>query len=298
MESDSDEDIDNFDIFRDLDIDLMDVFTRSQRAELRRMARLHNLRTTADFVRMFQQQRNERIFKLYWLFGFFPLPKVNYGLLWRRHRPADIVRSSMRLVIAIAAGAVRLSRLFVYGIAVFQWLRDILQWVFIYGSMVTFSTNFFVDIETYIFRDSADVLHPRGSTSDWLKNLQLANGNVLDWSLWTKILYDMVSSTVRLQCVKDQDGDLEFCYIDKNSLIFRFSDVIALHFPIFESLPSPVLTFLVVLLYLTYGFAGQMISFNVLFYFIMQIIFRFESVSKIIFGVGKILWHNGGELIV
>lgn len=295
MESDSDEDIDNFDIFRDLDIDLMDVFTRSQRSELRRMARMHNLRTTADFVRMFQQQRNERILDLYWLFGFFPLPKVNYGLLWRRHRPADLVRSGMRLIIAIAAGAVRISRLFVYGIAVFQWLKDILQWIFIYGSMVTFSTNFFVDIGTYIFRDNVDILYWRGN-SNWATNLLRAHGAMLDLGLWNQVVYDMVSSTVRRICL--DDGVTRRCYLDKDSLIFRFSDVIVLHFPIFERLPSLVLTTTVVLLYLMYGFAGQLISFNVIFYFIMQIVFRFEGISKIIFGVGKILWHNGAELIV
>lgn len=295
MESDSDEDIENFDIFRDLDIDLMDVFTRSQRSELRRMARVHNLRTTADFVRMFQQQRNERIFDLYWLFGFLPLPKVNYGLLWRRHRPADLVRSSMRLIVAIVAGMMKISRLFVYGIAVFQWLRDILQWIFIYGSMVTFSPNFFVDIENYILRDNVDIIRTQ-SSSHWVTNLLKAHGVIIDRELWTQVIYDMVSSTIRRQCY--DDGVTQQCHLDKDSLIFRVSDVIELHFPIFERLPAFVLTTTVVLLYLMYGFAGQLISFNVIFYFIMQIIYRFEGLSKIILGVGKILWHNGAELIV
>lgn len=258
---------------------------------------MHNLRTTADFVRMFQQQRNERIVKLYWLFGFFPLPNVNYSLLWQRHRPADLVRSSMRLFLAISAAAVRLSRLFVYGIAVFQWLRDILQAVLIYSSMVTFSPNFFVDIETYVFRDTQALLQPRNGTSNWLDTLPINDGNVFDWNLWTMILRDMVSSTVRIQCTKAEDAS-KTCVIDRNSLIFRFSDVIALHFPIFDRLPSPVLTILVVLLYLVYGFAGQMISFNVLIYYMMQLFSRFNGMITIITGVGKIVWHNGTEMIM
>lgn len=297
MESDSDEDIENFDIFRDLDLDLMDVFTRSQRAELRRMARMHNLRTTSDFVRLFQQRRNERILKIHWLFGFFPLPNVDYALLWRRHRPADLVRSSMRFFVAITAAAVRLSRLFVYGIAVFQWLRDILQAVLIYSSMVTFSPNFFVDIETYIFRDSKDVLRPRNATS-WIDNLPINDGSVFDWNLWLTLLRDMVSSTVRLQCSTDLVTKEQTCEIDRNALIFRFSDVVALHFPIFDRLPSIVLTILMMFIYVAYGFAGQMISFNVLFYFMMQVYNRLSSIIRFTTGIAKILWHNGADLIM
>lgn len=295
MDSDSDNDAENFDIFRDLDLDLMEVFNRLQRAELRRIARMHNLRTTADFVRMFQQQRNERIVKLHWLFGFIPLPNVNYTLLWRRHRPVDIARTSMRIFIGITAAAIRLSRLFVYGIAVFQWLRDILQAVLIYSSMVTFLPNFFVDIETYIFRDSQETWVPHNRTL-WVNSLPINDGNVFDWTLWYTMLRNVVSSTVRLQCEKVHGN--EVCVIDKNSLIFRFSDVIALHFPIFTRLPSLVLTTLVVSLYVAYGFAGQMISFNVLFYFMMQIHARFNSTVKLIIGVMKILWLNGAEMVM
>lgn len=274
------------DIFRDLDTDLSEIFTRSQQDEIRRLT--NRLRQ--------HHETHERYVHLYWLW-FLPLPVVNYALIWRRNRPANLAQTALRAFLAISTMVVRLSRFLAYLAFTGHWLRDVIKFMLVYCSLVTFSENFFVDIVTYIFRNSESLLERRNQLQNTDFFPQLDGSAIPNWLFWWTVASNSVALLLRMKCeISAEFPEQGACQIDRNALIFRFSEASMVVFPALKTVPLPVLTAFTVLLYVVYGLGGQFLCFNVLLFWLINTMRRTYPALDFMGKLSKVLWYGGSTV--
>lgn len=286
---------DFLDIFRDLDTDLLEIFARSRREELQRWIRNnpHLARDITEAENRRQRDRNERVAHLVWLW-VLPLPVVNYSLLWRRHRPANLTHWALRTGIALATILVRLLRFIAYLTFTGHWIRDMFRVMFIFCSLATYSENYFVDIITYVFRNLTDLVRR-----------QMQQGNYPTFSIFeqaisNRLIYELVCNLIaaqlRVKCVGSASEPIT-CLVDQNALIFRFLDVLAKVFPLLLNVPQPILTALTVCLYLIYGIGCQFICTNVIFFLFMHTARRWTPAMDFLGRVSKMLLNSAPSMV-
>lgn len=240
-----------------------------------------------------QNQRRDRelAITIFWLLGLFPIPVVNYALLWRRNRPDNWRTALARIVTTTTLILVRLGRLMAYMVLTGNWIKDIVRFLTVFGSMVTFSDNFFRDIFTYMVRNYPLLVQRK-------YNLLHEQEGEIEWENLVQFVCDNLAMYVNTHCVFSGDGDNGgYCTLHEQLLIFRFSNALIKIFPGFVQLPNFMLTFTTVCIYLSYGLIGQFLGFNVLFFFMLHIGHRWVPLLLFFGKCGKAAWQSTGTMV-
>lgn len=233
---------------------------------------------------------HEQVVHIIWLLGIFPLPVVNYSLLWRRNRPQNWRQALIRSLTTILLGIVRMGRILGYFILAGGWIRDIVRHISIFGNMVAFSDNFFQDIFTYALRNYPLLVQ---------RKYELEMSESIEWNTVDQCIIDTLAWNIRTNCVfpADTESGAGYCTLHLESLIFRFSKALLQVFPFFNFMPSAVLTLTTIVLYMSYGLIGQFLGFNVIFFFSLHSFHRWMKFFGFMGQLGKTLWHSTGSLV-
>lgn len=239
----------------------------------------------------------EDILGVVWVGDVLPLPTVNYPLLWHRYRPASFRAFVTNVLTYSALLMIKFGRTVVYILAASNWIKDTLRFVMMFGSMVTFSENFFQDIFTYAVRGYPLLVERK---YEMLQN----NSARLVWSGVSQAVVDTLAQNVRANCtygtLQFEDGSLEpfgECVLNTNSLIFRFSDALVRVFPLFDSVPSVFLTLITISIYVIYGLLAQVFGFNVIFFFLLHSFHRWIGMFSFVGRFAKALWLSTDSMV-
>lgn len=322
----SDEDIDSLDqndIFRELDTDLVEIFNRGQFADLftdlplqeqnERLDRINELLTSRNINEYFQKQRereqegSDSYVSFLWEFGLFPLPIFHYSRLWRRFGPNNIQESLIRLTTIVMTTLVRVIRFSLFIIASSAYLHNILRNLFIFSNLLTFSNNFLRDIVTFMFRNDSGLLERHQTIVGGSKGIFYFKDDAdfhtySTWKVATTAAYNWVSSLINMTCVTfSNDGNIKTeCDLHEDTLIFRFSRIMSDFFPSMtttESNFSWSLTISTVVLYLFYALGGDLICLNVLFFCTVNMGKQVLHYKDIYAGLGRIVWNTLHNII-
>lgn len=240
-----------------------------------------------------QNQRRDRelAITIFWLLGLLPIPVVNFALLWRRNRPENWRMALARIVTTTTLILARLGRLMSYMVFTANYIKDIVRFLTLFGSMVTFSDNFFRDIFTYMVRNYPLLVQRK-------YNLLHEQEGEIERESFVQFVCDNLAMYVNTHCVLSGDGDsVGYCTLHEQLLIFRFSNTLIKIFPGFVQLPDFMLTFTTVCIYLSYGLIGQFLGFNVLFFFILHIFHRWVPLLSFFGKFGKAAWQSTGTMV-
>lgn len=184
----------------------------------------------------------------------------------------------------------------VYLLAASNWVKDILRFVMMFGSMVTFSENFFQDIFTYAMRGFPLLVERK-------YHLMENNSGQIEWTSVSQSIIDTLAQNVRADCtlVGDQDEVsvplVGWCSLNDNSLIFRFSDALVRVFPLFNSVPSIFLTLTTITIYVIYGLLAQACGFNVIFFLLLHSFHRWIGLFSFLGRFAKALWLSTDSIV-
>lgn len=252
------------DIFRDLDTDLMEIFHRGHFSEMFRNlpAEEHDRRIEAlnRFLRR-RYERDPKYVKLIWLFRFFPLPVVKYRTIWNDIRP-NLGLIVMRALTAVVLMIVKVFRLTMFIIGSSYYLKRIFRTLLIFGNELTFSTNFFRDVYTYILRDHEYLFYRLSNLETYGWWYTIGNTNNIDslsnYQYFRGVFLNFLVSPLMANCNKVNDRYI--CFPNTSSLIYKFEDVFKNNLP--ETSQSSIL---VVLVYLLYALVGNFICMNIFY---------------------------------
>lgn len=192
-----------------------------------------------------------------WLLGVFPLPVVNYGLLWRRHWPADLRGTLRVLSFRLAVLSRVLFRVFVFVFTSMFWTQHVLFAIARCGNMVTFSKNFYGDIVTYMLRNYPMYVQRQAEIVG--ESQENINYTPQFASVW-QFIRDTLALTIKVKCNVAADGT-KVCEPATDSLIFKLSAIISQGF--LAETPSILLTTLTVSLYLLWVVGAELLTVNV-----------------------------------
>lgn len=213
--------------------------------------------------------RREPVARVKWIFGFIPLPIVNYALLWRRNRPHNLRHSLSAIALSFCTIILRILRWLLYFLSLGNYARNALSLFITLASSATFSENSLSDIYSYILRDSLFLLDRRAA-------IVFGLAGTTEKSFF-QFLVDKLALQLNGMClVASVEGSLlddekrMWCNVKQDTLIFRFSRAIESKF----SMPAPLLTSVTVFIYVAYGLLAQVVGFNVIFFFILLMGYR------------------------
>lgn len=236
--------------------------------------------------------REQRLIYTIYFLSILPLPVINFPVLWRRIRRHTIAEWAGKICVAFARQIIRLGRIIWYTLIMIWWLEDVCKFISVFGSMATFSSAFFEDITTYLFRNWPILLQRKASLMEkWGEEPPIIQLETI-----LQYVLDYASLHVRTICTKSE-SDVISCAVDKNSLIFRFSDVVVSSWPLFEQFPNFALTFVTTLFYLGYGILAQLIGSNVLIFLSVHTIHRWLPSSYFYSNLIKMIWNHSAGLI-
>lgn len=242
-----------------------------------------------------REKEQNRLAKVIWVYGVLPLPVVYYSRIYQRLRGGRAQEYLLRFVHFVGVWLMKLMRAITVLIIASGWFRQIFNMFMAHASAVTYSDNFLKDIYTFILRDSTTLLERRAAWGPqpypWVQYFTL-NQFVLD------VLARMLSVSCIFASLSTEDGrdfKKRECKIDKNSLIFKLAEILAIKFPIFLLLSPWVLTTVTVVVYLTYGIVGQYICLNVLSAHFTNIGFRSLPFFKFVGKLAKLMWTTPGN---
>lgn len=279
------------DIFDTLDASFSDVFTVSQLRELRRMARIHNLRSATDLLNFLREQHDHRLFRMRWIWDIIPVPSINLALL-RRHHSARTVAIS---IVSLAQAALILTKRLIVAAGYYFCLMFVIQTVVNQISIFVFSENFLVDISTYMLRNYPLLMDARRSIALGDIDSYVDFDNASLWQMFKAVASAFLSMAIRVRCEKNAKDEITTCDIDTNSLIFKFSDILRSYLP---PLPSPLHTAAVVIFYVTYGLAAQLITTNMCAHYGYFLVCRVFRPCKFMIRLGKLLWLNAKNTVI
>lgn len=315
--------LDQNDIFRELDTDLVEIFNRGQFADLftdlplqeqnERLERINELLTSRNINEYFKKQKEreqegaDRYVSILWKFGLFPLPIFHYSRLWRRFGPNNIRESLIRLATIVLTNLMRVIRFSLFIIASSAYFHNILRNLFIFSNLLTFSNNFLRDIITFMFRNYSGLLERhqtivRGSKGIFYFKEDEDFHTYSTWKVATTAAFNWVSSLINMTCVTFSDnGKVKTkCNLHEDTLIFRFSRIMSDFFPSMtttESNFSWALTTSTVILYLFYALGGDLICLNVLFFCTVNMGKQFLYYKDVYAGLGRIVWNTLHNII-
>lgn len=273
----------HLDLFRDLDVDLIDLFSRGNVAllfdglpEEERNARLAELNVllSSRFVGSFQAPRHRNRLKYAYrryvyrkqLFLRIPIPMVRVGLLWREYSPS-------------------LLAYFTHMYRIFMWLTTYIMWIsvswfvilmlcrfvfnvlLLYISQTVLLNDLVSDVVTYFLSDSVhyhdiykDAFKHGLNFFYFLDEFDDERDGNSSLQYFQKVYHYWVASFLNMNCqpntrIKDYE-----CIVDTNSLVFKFEDTVRTNLPSFGSFQVLATTLTI---YFAYVIVSTYIAFHV-----------------------------------
>lgn len=294
----------NADIFQNLDRDLMDIFQEQQLAAFFRTVplerhdeRLNQLNQLIGRSHRLQTNDNHespnRYVKLVWFLNFIPLPVVKYRRIWR---DVNGVQAAWRLLTFVIINITRIFRFAMFLVGSSFYLQRIARTLFLFGNEITFSTNFFNDVLTYLLRYNTwifhrfEVIQTNGIRFSLGLDGQLTIGSFIEFV--KRFFIHTLILQIRSVC-ENSNGEVT-CGADDSSLIFKFDQIFRSKLP---NLNENYLTLLVVTIYLSYALIGNMICMNISYLYSVNIFNRFMKYSGYYSGLFRAVWKASADLI-
>lgn len=252
---------------------------------------LNTTELPANVERNPSQHAREIMYRIYF-FGIIPFPIINFPIVWSRFRQRSLSQWLGEVAVFISHKIIRLGRLLWYAIIMIWWLEDVCKFISIFGSMATYSPAFFEDIATYLVRNWPSVIDRKAALyKEWGDEPPIIEINSV-----LQLIMDNALSHVHASCTTNQ-SDIAVCVLDKNLLIFRFSDVLVRIWPNFDTLPSVFLTTITIGIYICYGIVAQFVGANVLIFFCVHSVYRWFPTVKFMSTLVKLMWNHSAVLI-
>lgn len=290
----------------DDNFDLRQIEPQLHLGARRRFPAIFAIEPVRDFIRQiedpnFQERRYDQarviprdqrlVYTVYFLW-IIPLPVINFPVVWRRIRQHTLSQWIGKLGYALSRLLIRLGRIIWYTLIMIWWLEDVCKFISVFGSMATFSSAFFVDVTTYLFRNWPILLQRKA----YLIEKWGEEPPIIQLESILQFVLDNASLHVRAIC-KKSENEVVSCVVDDNSLIFRFSDVVLRSWPFFEKSPNVALTITTTLLYLGYGILAQLIGSNVLIFLGVHTIHRWLPSTYFYSNLMKMIWNHSAGLV-
>lgn len=237
-----------------------------------------------------ETQHSRGIIYIVYLFYILPLPIINFPVVWRNFRQHSIAFWMGFVITWTFRQLIRLSWFIWYLAITMWWLEDLCKFISVFGSMATYSPGYFGDIFTYSARNWPYLLDRKFELyKKWGDETPL-----IELESFLQVIVDNASIHVRAAC---QSADVNACVLDKNSLIFRFSDVLERIFPILGRLPTFVLTCTTISLYIVYGIIAQFFGANVLIFLCVHSAHRWLPSIKFTSSLFRLVWNHSEGLV-
>lgn len=226
-----------------------------------------------------------------YLFYIVPLPMINFPLLWRRLRQRGLACWAAQAVVWVFRQLTRLGWFIWYLTITMWWLEDLCKFISVFGSMATYSPDYFGDIFTYSFRHWPQLLD---------RKLELyrrwgSEPPLIEVESFLQVLLDNASLHMRAFC--SVDHEVPQCMLDTNSLIFRFSEVLERIVPVLARLPTFVLTCCTISIYFVYGIVAQFFGANVLIFLCAHSAHRWLPSIKYTTSLMKLVLNHSAGLV-
>ncbi|CAH2355826.1 hypothetical protein CLIB1423_35S00474 [[Candida] railenensis] len=249
------------------------------------------------------RDKKNKLFRIIWVYGNrIPLPHVNYRKLYRDLKVGECIRL-LQSILFYTFDAFR--KLLMYYL-MFERVLPLIRMFLEISEVVTFSNSSFGQLLTFILEENHSIFDHRRRLAEMnCHNDQMNNYNVrsllVEWILsdgWLTIardvvdkqskrtvkqhisiiqafketIYNSVTSGLQVTCISlmERDSCKSRCYIDENTLIFKFSNVLKNFFPIFSENHSWLLKLSTVVLWATYILGMYAISTGVLWNLIVS----------------------------
>lgn len=288
--------------FPGLDTDFIELFHHGQLADLfegvppdqheHRIQQLNEVITANLRAYRRRRAREAGFIHLHWLFGIFPLPLVNYRLIWRQYGPPNIREILWNIANQMTHLFLRLVQFGGFLIVSSAYLQTMLRHVFVYSNMLTYSENFFRDFVTFILRNNKGLLahkaemHRQGADLVLFLQQQEWNGS-FRWLFLA--LYSSLALFIQAECRKDPDLGKTLCVVQKDNLVFRFANIVGERAR-FSDLWQ--LTAATAALYLFYALGGDVICINISWLYVRNIVRRLLPYKDVAYGVMMILYKT------
>lgn len=233
----------------------------------------------------------EQIARIKWILGIFPLPIVDYALLWRRNRPQNLRHAVTATILSVFTVTLRIIRWLLYFVSLGHYAQSALRFFIMFASLATFSDNALVDIYSYVMRDYPTLLERKAILLFDEKNP--ARDSVFHFVADTLAKYLNASCGSVVKHVANGDVIRErWCYAKQDTLIFSFSKVFETTIPLLSRLPTPFLTSFTVVFYVMYGLVAQVVGFNVIFFFMLLMGYRMNRFIPFFIRFSKSAWKG------
>lgn len=212
--------------------------------------------------------------------GIVPLPYINCVLLWRHFGPRDFRAAVKRASRILVKCLVKILQTALCAYHIYRLTSEILK----DGSMLTYSEKYFGDILGYCFRNYPQILE---------RHCEIARNNagatILLNSSWRTFLYDLLA--LNISAKYRNTGNDVVCELDRDSLIYKFSDAVTKS-AVLDWLPSASVTIFTVSIYLIYFVVALVLKLNVAIVVGINFYQRLLPIGRFFGNLFKSLWYQ------
>lgn len=211
----------------------------------------------------------ERIAHVIWVFGFLPLPVVNYGLLWRRNRPRSFWHAISATVLSAISICVKCLRWLLYFLTIGHYVWGVIKSSLMFACAATFSDNSLWDLYTYAMRGFPLLLH---------RHTMMYGGEALRTDSVSNFIVDNLANKLRTTCMSIHlaNETIRTCSLHNETLIYRFSEAFEKTSTV-QKFPPWVVTILTVFTYTLYVTLAQVLGFNIVLFYLLQTGYRMQN---------------------
>lgn len=275
------------DLFRDLDVDLIDLFARGSvrllfdgLSDEERNVRIDELNILLNtHLRAFEPRRPSRMAEAYrryvyrfYLFGLVPIPIVRMRLLWKDHSP-DFRAYVVYVLRSIYRMAINMMSMLIFCFTMFLFSSHVVDLILRIASYSVLLPDMVADLVTYLLRNSTqyqefqvDIRRHRGDRFYFVDDWEDDDGAFdVIVPISKKMFQYWIASKLNVVCANSENVTILDCIIDTNSLLFRFEAVIRSNFPSFVQKQVSLTTLAI---YVSYAVIASVIAWHVMIHYV------------------------------
>lgn len=287
------------DIFRHLDTSMLEIFQNGSLNDyLNNLSPEEREQTVGAINRLMQRdaerQANSwhRYYEIKWYFNYIPLITIHYSLIWQAMTFTNLVYMVRASIIKITNAMVKMVRLTFFLITIQSYFRTLINIVFSFCDVITFSDNFLMDLFTYVLQDNKSMMRIHEELRVHKFDLQYFADmpEYKNLSVFQQIVFtikNLLASMLMTSCTRA--GDDVRCHIYTNTLIFKMLEAVSKTYPQNTKLSIMIMT---VLIYLIYAILGNIICINIFLFFGSNLANRIIGYSQIVKNLSNAIWST------
>ncbi|KAI5958510.1 uncharacterized protein KGF55_005770 [Candida pseudojiufengensis] len=287
----------NVDIFQNLDMPLLEVFQRGQINQyLDTLSTNDRLETIEAIHRVMRNHNNQRrprsdsnityinnYIRIRW-FKFLPIILLNYSRIWSNLTIQNLKHYLKLSILKVFYIMVQSIRTLFFLIMIQSYFHGIMNMIFAFCDVLTFSDNFLKDLITFIVNDNLNFLQKHEKLMEnngdlfYFMDIE-SNKNLSILQNLKFFIINYIVSMLSTNCIKESESDNKIkCIPIKSTLIFKIFDSISNSFP--QITNKLTLKYLTIFIYLTYAMIGNVICINILMFFIYNFMNKILSYNQ------------------